>query len=239
MSEELYTQSGTRIYISKLPVTAKLEVAPADFASVQWQEIEGLYNVGELGAEQAVNEFELINSDWMLKSKGTRNGGSMTNQFIPLALDPGQIIVQQAIDDNCKKYAIKVERGADCAAESDVTITLGTPAVINWAGHGLKAGQPIIFSVDGGALPTELVVGQTYYVVAPAADSFSVAASPAGTAIATTTAGTGTITVTAAPAGMTDMFQALVLDGARSGGGKNDLYLRTYTFAVNGRIITI
>ena len=46
----------------------------------------------------------------------------MTNQFIPLALDPGQIIVQQAIDDNCKKYAIKVERGADCAAESVVTI---------------------------------------------------------------------------------------------------------------------
>lgn len=239
MSEELYTVAGTRVYISKLPVTAKLEVTPADFASVQWQEIEGLYNLGELGAEQAVNEFELINSNWMLKSKGTRNGGTMTNQFIPLALDQGQIIVQQAIDDNCKKYAIKVERGADCAAESVVTIAIGTPGVVSWPAHGLAANQPVIFTVDGGALPTELSAGVAYYVTAPDASGFSVSAAPGGAAIATTGAGTGTITATAAPSGMTDMFQALVLDGARSGGSKNDLYLRTYSFAVNGRIITI
>ena len=239
MSEDLYTVSGTRIYISTAPVTSKLEVTPTDFAAVSWVEIGGLYNLGELGAEQAVNEFELINSDWMLKSKGTRNGGTMTNQFIPLALNPGQIIVEKAINDNCSKYAIKVERGADCAAESVVTVAVGTPGVVNWTGHGLLAGQPVIFSVDGGTLPAELTAGTAYYVTAPASDSFSVSATPGGAAIATTTAGTGTITVTAAPAGMTDLFQALVLDGARSGGSKNDLYLRTYSFAVNGRVITI
>lgn len=239
MSEELFTMSGTRIYISKSPVTSKLEVTPTDFASVQWQEIEGLYNVGELGAEQALNEFELINSDWMLKSKGTRNGGTMTNQFIPLELDPGQIIVRKAIDDNCGKYAIKVERGADCAAESVVTIAIGTPGVVAWEDHGLAANQPVIFTVDGGALPDELSAGVTYYVTDPDASGFSVSAEPGGAAIATTGAGTGTITATAAPAGMTDLFQALVLDGARSGGSKNDLYLRTYSFAVNGRIITV
>ena len=239
--EMIYTMANTKIFIGENPVPAKLEVTPADFQGVNWIEIKGLFNVGELGGEQAINEFELINSDWMMKSKGTRNGGTMNNTFIPLHLDPGQEKFREAIEDNCRPYPFRVERGADCAPESDVTISIADPGVITWAGHGFAAGQPIMFSSDEGTLPTGLVAGTVYYIVSTGLtdDTFSVAATAGGEAIETTGTTTGDITGTAPPAGMTDLFQGLALDGSRSGGAKNDNYTRAYGVAVSGRIITI
>ena len=239
MAEQLYTMANTRIFIGSAPMAAKLEVEPTDFAAVSWVEIGGLYNVGELGGDQAINEFELINSDWMMKTKGTRNGGTMTNQFIPLALDSGQQLVLEAIEDKCGVYPIKVERGADCSPEATVTITIADPGVVTWAGHGFLAGQPVSFSTEDGQLPTGIDSDVVYYVVSPTTDEFSVAATAGGTPIETTGTTSGTIIGSASPAGMTDLFQALVTDGARSGGSKNDAYLRTWNFAVNGRVITV
>lgn len=239
MSEALYTMANTKIFIGDAPMQSKIEITPNDFADVSWMEITGLYNVGELGGEQTINEFELINSNWFFKTKGSRNGGTMTNQFIPLALDPGQKKVLDAIEDNCGVYPVRVERGADCSPESVVTISDDDPAVVTWAGHGLLDGQPVMFSVEGGDLPDEIQDGVVYYVIDPQSNTFNISAEPGGSAISVASEGTGTITATAPPAGMTDMFQALVTDGARSGGAKNDLYLRTWNFAVNGRIITV
>ena len=119
MSEMIYTMAGTRFFISEDPVEAKLDVEESDFAEVVWVEVQGLFNVGELGSEQGVNEFELINSDWMLKAKGTRNGGTVTNTFIPLAFDPGQIKFLEAIEEKCSPYAFKIERGSECAPEGE------------------------------------------------------------------------------------------------------------------------
>lgn len=240
MSEMIYTMANTKIFISESPVQAKLEVTPEDFQGVNWIEIKGLFNVGELGAEQAVNEFELISSDWMLKSKGTRNGGTMTNVFIPLHLDPGQVKFREAIEDGCRPYAFRVERGADCAPESLVTISIADPGVVTWTAHGFQAGQPVMFSTEG-TMPGGLTAGVVYYVVEDGLtdDTFSVATEPGGTAIETTGTTTGDIIATAPPAGMTDLFQGLALDGARSGGARNDQFTRTYGIAVNGRIITV
>lgn len=239
MSEQLFTISGTKIFIGEGPVNSKADVEPSDFAGVSWTEIKGLYNLGELGGDQAINEFELIGEEWMRKTKGTRNGGTMTNQFVPMALDPGQIKFKEAIE-SCRPYQFKIERGADCTPESEVTITVADPAVVTWNAHGLVAGQPIVFSTTG-ALPTGLTAGTVYYVIAAGltANSFSVAATPGGTGIETTLAGSGTHTATAAPAGMTDLFQGLATDGAKSGGSKNDLYLQTWNIAIDGRVITV
>lgn len=239
MSEQLYTIAGTRVFISSTPVPAKGDIALADFANTDWIEIGGLYNLGELGGEQAVNEFELINEKWTRKTKGGRNGGTMTNQFVPMALDPGQIKYLEAIE-HCRPYQFKIERGADCTPESTVTITSADPAVIAWEAHGLFANQPVVFSTTG-TLPTGLTAGTVYYVLANGltADAFSVSATEGGTPVATTAAGTGIHTVSAPPVGMTDLFQGLATDGARSGGAKNDLYTRTWPIAVDGRIVTI
>lgn len=239
MSEQLFTMAGTKVFISDRPVVAKGDVTIADFANTNWIEIGGLYNLGELGGEQAINEFELINEVWTRKSKGGRNGGTMTNQFVPMGMDPGQLMYKKAIE-SCRPYQFKVERGADCAPESDVTISVADPAVVSWTGHGLFANQPVVFSTEG-TMPTGLTAGTVYYVLSAGltADAFSVSATEGGTPVAVTAAGTGVITASAPPVGMTDFFQGLATDGAKSGGAKNDLYTQTWPIAVDGRIVTV
>src|SRR5690606_12517719 len=236
MNEMIYTMANTKIFISENPVQAKLEASPEVVQGMNWIEIKVLFNVGELGAEQTVNEYELISSDWVMKSKGTRNGGTMTNTFIPLHLDPGQTKFREAIEDSCRPYAFRVERGADCAPEALVTISIADPGVVTWTAHGFQVGQPIMFTLgDDASLPTGLTAGVVYYVESVLTENtFTLAAEPGGAAIETTGTTTGDITATAPPAGMTDLFQGFALDGARSGGARNDNYTRSYGIAVNG-----
>ena len=238
--EQLFTMSGTQAYISSVPTSSKGDVTLADFAGTTWVPIRGLYNVGELGGEQTINEFELIDEVWMRKAKGGRNGGTMTNQFIPMANDPGQILFKAAIE-NCLPYKFKIERGADCAPQSVVTISVADPAVVEWPDHGLFANQPVVFVNEGGALPTGITASTPYYVLASGltADEFTVSLTEGGTPVAVTAAGTGVNTAVASPIGMTDMFQGYATDGARSGGAKNDLYTQTWPIAVDGRVVTV
>lgn len=239
MSEQLYTMADTKVFISSGPTNSKGEVTAADFAGTDWVEIKGLYEVGELGGEQAINEFELISEVWTRKAKGGRNGGTMTNVFIPYASDPGQIKYKEAIE-NCRPYKFKVERGAGCAPESTVTISVGTPGVVTWADHGLFANQPVVFTT-AGALPTGLTADVVYYVLASGLtdDTFSVSATAGGPAIDTTAAGSGVHTASAPPIGMSDFFIGLATDGAKSGGDKNALYTQTWPIAVDGRVVTV
>lgn len=239
MSEQLFTMAGTKVFISERPAAAKGEVSLSDFANTDWIEIGGLYNLGELGGEQAINEFELINEVWTRKTKGGRNGGTMTNQFIPMGLNAGQIKYKEAIE-SCRPYQFKIERGADCTPESEVTISVADPGMVSWQGHGLFANQPIIFTTTG-SLPTGLTAGTVYYVSAAGltADAFAVSATSGGASIETTAAGTGVHTASAPPVGMTDYFQGLATDGAKSGGAKNDLYTQTWPIAVDGRVVSV
>lgn len=78
------------------------------------------------------------------------------------------------------------------------TISDASPAVIGFAGHGLTAGDAVVFSVSsGGSLPTGLVAGTTYYVIASGltATAFEVSATPGGAAVNTSTAGSGTFSL--------------------------------------------
>lgn len=84
---------------------------------------------------------------------------------------------------------------------STVTISIATPGVVSWTGHGLITGQKIIFTTDG-ALPTGITAGTAYYVINVDADTFRIATSlsnaAAGTAINTSGSQSGTHTATAA-----------------------------------------
>ena len=235
---QVYPVAGSKLYIGSR-VTGKGAVTAADFAGQVWTEIGGWASAGSIGDTQEVGEQSLINENRVRKFKTTRNAGTMENQFIPVALDAGQIKFKQAIDD-CQPYAFKIEWGGDCAPESTVTISVGTPGVVSWTGHGLQAGQPVVFSTTG-ALPTGLTAGTVYYVIAAGltANSFSVAATPGGTGIATTAAGTGTHTVTAPPAGYTDMFYGMALPGARSGGDATAAHLRTWSIGIDSNVVEI
>lgn len=238
MSGGLYPVAGSKLYIGTR-VTGKGTVTAADFAGMQWTEVGGWANAGAVGDTQNLAEQDLINERRTRKAKTTLNGGTMENQFVPMALDSGQIKFKQAIDD-CNPWAFKIEWGADCMPTSDVTITIADPGVVSWTGHGLVAGQPVVFATTG-ALPGGLVAGTVYYVVAAGLsdDAFSVAATADGAPIETTGTQNGTHTVSAPPAGMTDMFYALALPGARSGGGATSIHLRSWSLAVDSNIVEI
>lgn len=64
-------------------------------------------------------------------------------------------------------------------------ITPGTPTVVNWAAHGLAAGDGIQFD-NALPLPTGLAPFVTYYVLSPSSGAFNIAATPGGAAINTT-----------------------------------------------------
>lgn len=235
----LYPVAGSKLYIGSR-VTAKGTVTAADFDGQSWTEIGGWVNAGSIGDTQEVGEQSLINERRVRKFKTVLNGGTMENQFVPMALDPGQIKFKQAIDD-CQPYAFKIEWGADCIPESVVTISVGSPGVVSWTGHGLVAGQPVVFTNEGGALPDGLTAGTVYYVIAAGltADTFSVAATPDGPGIETTDAGTGVNTASAPPAGMTDLFYGLALPGARQGGDATAVHLRAWSISVDSNIVEV
>lgn len=79
---------------------------------------------------------------------------------------------------------------------SNVTISIASPGVVTWAGHGLLAGTPIRLTTTG-ALPTGLATATTYYVIPVDANSFRLAATQSGTAINTTGSQSGTHTAEA------------------------------------------
>lgn len=237
----LYPIAGSKIYIGD-KVTGKGEVTIADFAGANWTEIGGWANAGTIGDTQEVGEQSLINERRVRKFKTVLNAGTMENQFVPMALDPGQAKFKQAIDE-CVPYQFKIEWGADCMPNSEVTISIADPAVITWNGHGLTAGQPVTFEAgDGGALPAPLVEGTVYYVLSTGLsdNSFSVSATEGGAPI-DTTGGTFTAPVvsSAPPVGMTDYFYGLALPGARSGGDAASVHLRTWSIAVDSNIVEV
>lgn len=82
--------------------------------------------------------------------------------------------------------------------QSTVTISNASPSVLTWNNHGLSNDDPILLTTTG-SLPTGLSTGTKYYVVNASTNTFSLAATPGGTAINTSSAGSGTHTAINAP----------------------------------------
>lgn len=81
-------------------------------------------------------------------------------------------------------------------SQATVTMTIAAPCVVTWTGHGHAADTPIVFSTTG-ALPTGITAGTVYYILAPTANTFNIAATPGGAAINTTGTQSGVHTATA------------------------------------------
>lgn len=90
----------------------------------------------------------------------------------------------------------KLVGNVDVYAQSAVTISIATPGVVIWNGHGLMAGQQVQLTTTS-ALPTGLSANTTYYVVPVDANSFHLSATQSGTAIATSGSQSGVHTMTA------------------------------------------
>lgn len=81
------------------------------------------------------------------------------------------------------------------AYRATVTVTIASPAVVTWTGHGKTAGDEIIFATSG-TLPTGITAGLTYYVSATGltANTFQFSATNGGASVATSGAQAGTHT---------------------------------------------
>lgn len=80
------------------------------------------------------------------------------------------------------------------------TMTIAVPGVVTRVAHGLTAATPICFTTTG-ALPTGVVSGTIYYVIATGltADAFQFAATVGGTGITTSGSQSGTHTLYSNP----------------------------------------
>jgi hypothetical protein len=78
-----------------------------------------------------------------------------------------------------------------------VTISSASPGVVSLVAHGFSVNDPVIFYNTGGALPAAITAGTTYYVkTVLTSGTFTISATPGGTAINTASTGTGTHSVT-------------------------------------------
>lgn len=68
----------------------------ADFEADIYIEIEGLHDMGDLGAEANVINFELVTDKWSKKSKGLRNAGDPAVVVERRAGAPGQTAMRAA-----------------------------------------------------------------------------------------------------------------------------------------------
>lgn len=78
-----------------------------------------------------------------------------------------------------------------------VTMTIASPGVMTAVAHGLTVNDAVVFTTSG-SLPTGILAGTTYYVIATGltADAFQVSATAGGSAVNTSGSQSGTHTLT-------------------------------------------
>jgi len=103
--------------------------------------------------------------------------------------------------ENTTSTATDVLCSQAAGSPGTVTISIASPAVISWAGAPVQPGSPVVFTTTG-ALPTGIVSGTTYYVIAGGYSqgvSFEISATQGGSAINTSGSQSGTHTATSNP----------------------------------------
>ncbi|WP_430256551.1 hypothetical protein [Neorhizobium sp. DAR64872/K0K18] len=237
---QLYPVAGAKFYVGPAVnlVPDDTDITVANFATDTYLEVKGWQTMGSFGDTSALITEQVISQQRDVKGKGTRNAGSMANNFLVLPTDAGQLaMIAAAQTDYNYKFKLLMDDAAP-ALLSVVTMTIATPGVISWANHGLVAGTPVKFSTTG-ALPTGLTAGTTYYVVNPTTSAFSVAATPGGSAIATSGTQSGVHTAITAPTGTIKYFYGIVMSSNEQGGGANTSRVMACVTEINSAIITV
>lgn len=84
---------------------------------------------------------------------------------------------------------------------STITVTIASPGVVTWTGHGLSLGSPVVFTTTS-VLPTGITAGTTYFVSGTVTtNTFNISATVGGANINTTGSQSGTQTGTFVPYG--------------------------------------
>jgi hypothetical protein len=237
---DLYPVAGAKFFIGTVAMSVPTEdVELDDFAGITWLRVSDWQNMGAVGDSAALISTDIIDRGRTVKQKGTRNAGSMQNNFAVNADDPGQLKLIEAANGNSNwPFCIQFDDEPPAASHT-ATITVASPGVVTWAGNPLEVGDKVVLTTTG-ALPTGLTAGTEYYVKAkPDADTFTLAATPDGTVINTSSTQSGTHTATTIPNGTEKYFLGLVMGAQEQGGGANTARLLQATVEINTNIVTV
>jgi hypothetical protein len=162
----------------------------------------------------------------------------MDNVFAVDPTDAGQLAIIAA-EKTLDNYPFKVNLNDKMPdVSSIVTISIASPGVVTWAAHGRSIGQAVRFSTDS-ALPTGLVAGTTYYIIAAGftTGAFSVSATPGGAAVVTSGTQSGVQTATVSPAPSNRKFVGLVMTAQETAGAANTIRNLNSTIEINSNIV--
>lgn len=175
-------------------------------------------NPGLFNQLTAKDNAEVITAQWSFPAP------TLINSPVTKAYADALVINGGADATNLTR-GVSLLSASPAIAIGTATITIATPAVISFVGHGLIAGDTVKFTTTI-ALPTGLVAGTSYYVIAAGltANTFQVAATIGGAAINTsgTQSGVHTLTKwTPIAVGMNDTTKLPTLSekAAMAGGG--------------------
>lgn len=118
--------------------------------------------------------------------------------FTELSLALGTLVNAQAYDvfifDDSGTLTLETAEWASAT----VTMTIATPCVVTWTGHGLATGNSVTFTNSGGALPTGVAANTQYWITRLDNDTFKLSTSTynvgAGTFVNTSGSQSGTHT---------------------------------------------
>lgn len=135
------------------------------------------------------------------------NGGASTTlgqpltsyQTIPLTFASGGKCMGVILGitygySSLQMYSTTVDRGVRVTLQevkTPVTMTIASPCVVTFAGHGFSGGEEIVFSTTG-ALPTGITAGTYYFVKYIDANTFNISLTSGGTNINTSGTQSGT-----------------------------------------------
>lgn len=93
-------------------------------------------------------------------------------------------LLDNSYTDPSGNYDTGTVRVSNESRTATITVTIASPAVFTWTGHGFSANDKILFRTTG-ALPTGLTAETVYYVIAAGltADEFEISATEGGAAI--------------------------------------------------------
>lgn len=236
---DLYAVAGKKLFIGPAIALKKTDYAYSDFSALSFVEVDGWETHGAIGDTSTLISTDLINRARTVKQKGTRNAGTMENNFAIMPDDAGQAALELA-ERSKSNFAFKIlGNDAEDARSATVTISNASPAVVSWALHGLTENVAVVFTTTG-TLPTGLTAGTTYYVKTILDNgTFTVSATKGGTVINTTGAGSGTHTATTEPSPSERYFVALVMSNSEQGGTANTIEMVSVTLEVNSNVVKV
>lgn len=103
---DLYAVAGSKIYIGGVLAGGDGKTA-ATFSGQTWVEVDGWETAGAIGDAREVISTNLINTARTQKQGGTKDAGSMENNFAIIPADAGQIALKAA-QGTGSNYAFRI-----------------------------------------------------------------------------------------------------------------------------------